>query len=440
MAISNNEQQERRENLKARIRFATKTVSQWMVEDEIILKGEPTIAIPDGYTPGTSNIRDFRPIFKIGDGKHVWADLPEVGNSSLVFEKTDVNVSDSDFLNTELPNAVPGTFVIVTSTLVEDNPDTEENEEKTSQTAYVSKTIQDEEGNEVTVWVALDGNYSADTVYFEDDFMLAGDYDKVGNYKVNTTLSAKGKSLTDVMSSILTKELEGKITNPSCSITLNEADDYEVGTVITPTFTTTFNKGSYSYGPSDTGVTATSYKATFNDEVVAGESGQFKDYMVVDGTNINAVLVVDYSDGVLAKTNLGNDGTNKILAGSCSKDSSSIRGYRNIFYGVRTTDDTLDSNVVRSLGGVVRSDITTTISIDSVGEDPNNIVVCCPTNKSITKVEMPSSLYADVTSFFERIDSVSVTGANGNEPMDYVVYKYKPASIATNSTFIIYFN
>ena len=53
---------------------------------------------------------------------------------------------------------------------------------------------------------------------------------------------------------------------------------------------------------------------------------------------------------------------------------------------------------------------------------------------------MPSSLYADVTSFFERIDSVSVTGANGNEPMDYVVYKYKPASIATNSTFIIYFN
>ena len=432
MAISN-------KDLRARIRFATKTVSEWLAEDEIILKGEPTIAIPDGYVPGSSDITLFRPIFKIGDGEHVWADLPEVGNSSLVFEKTDVNVSDSDFLNTELPNAVPGTFVIVTSTLVEDNPDTEENEEKNSQTAYVSKTVQDEEGNEVTVWVALDGNYSADTVYFEDDFMLAGDFDKVGNYKVNTTLAAKGKSLTDVMSSILTKELEGKITAPSCSITLNEAGDYEVGTIITPTFTTTFNKGSYSYGPSDTGVTATSYTARFNDEVIAKNSGTFKDYMVVDGTNINASLVVDYSDGVLAKTNLGNDGTNKILAGSCSRNSSSIKGYRNIFYGVRTTDDTLDSNVVRSLTGV-RSDITTTISIDSVGSEPNNIVVCCPINKSITKVEMPSSLYADVTSFFEHIGSVSVTGANGNEPMNYVVYKYKPASIATNSTFIIYFN
>ncbi len=432
MAISN-------KDLRARIRFATKTVSEWLAEDEIILKGEPTIAIPDGYVPGSSDITLFRPIFKIGDGEHVWADLPEVGNSSLVFEKTDVNISDSDFLNTELPNAVPGTFVIVTSTLVEDNPDTEENEEKNSQTAYVSKTVQDEEGNEVMVWVALDGNYSADTVYFEDDFMLAGDFDKVGNYKVNTTLEAKGKSLTDVMSSILTKELEGKITNPSCSITLNEAGDYEVGTVITPTFTTTFNKGSYSYGPSDTDVTATSYTARFNNEVIAKSSGTFKDYMVVDGTNINASLVVDYRDGVLAKTNLGNDGTNKILAGSCSRDSSSIKGYRNIFYGVRTTDDTLDSNVVRSLTGV-RSDNTTTISIDSVGSNPNNIVVCCPENKSITKVEMPSSLYADVTSFFEHVGSVSVTGANGNEPMDYVVYKYKPASIATNSTFIIYFN
>ena len=432
MAISN-------KDLRARIRFATKTVSEWLAEDEIILKGEPTIAIPDGYVPGSSDITLFRPIFKIGDGEHVWADLPEVGNSSLVFEKTDVNISDSDFLNTELPNAVPGTFVIVTSTLVEDNPDTEENEEKNSQTAYVSKTVQDEEGNEVMVWVALDGNYSADTVYFEDDFMLAGDFDKVGNYKVNTTLEAKGKSLTDVMSSILTKELEGKITNPSCSITLNEAGDYEVGTVITPTFTTTFNKGSYSYGPSDTDVTATSYTARFNNEVIAKSSGTFKDYMVVDGTNINASLVVDYRDGVLAKTNLGNDGTNKILAGSCSRDSSSIKGYRNIFYGVRTTDDTLDSNVVRSLTGV-RSDTTTTISIDSVGSEPNNIVVCCPVNKSITKVEMPSSLYADVTSFFEPFGSVSVTGANGNEPMDYVVYKYKPASIATNSTFIIYFN
>lgn len=432
MAISN-------KDLRARIRFATKTVTEWLAEDEIILKGEPTIAIPDGYIPGTSDIKDFRPIFKIGDGEHVWADLPEVGNSSLVFEKTDLNVSDSDFLNTELPNAAPGTFVIVKSTLVEDNPETEENEEKTSQTAYVSKSVQDEEGNEVMVWVALDGNYSADTVYFEDDFKLAGDFDKIGNYKVNSTLEAKGKSLTDVMSSLLTKELEGKITkNPSCTITLNEAGSYEVGTELTPTFTTTFNKGSYSYGP-DTGVEARSYEATFNDEVITESSGTFKDYTVVDGTNKYVSLVVNYSEGVLANTNLGNKGTVRIEEGECSATSNAIVGYRNIFYGVRTTDDTLDSNVIRSLNGV-RSDITTTISIDSVGSNPNNIVVCCPVNKSITKVEMPSSLYADVTSFFERIGSVPVTGANGNKPMDYVVYKYKPASIATNSTFIIYFD
>lgn len=430
MAISN-------KDLKARIRFATKTVSEWMVEDEIILKGEPTIAIPDGYVAGESDITLFKPIFKIGDGEHVWVDLPEVGNSShssLVFEKTDVNISDSDFLNTELPNAAPGTFVVVKSTLVEDNPDTEENEEKISQTAYVSKSIQDEEGNEVIVWVALEGNYSADTVYFEDDFLLAGDFDKVGNYKVNTTLEAKGKSLTDVMSSILTKELEGKITNPSCTITLVGAGSYEVGTVVNPTYTTTFDDGAYTYGPNVTGVRVTSETATLNG--VEGMGGSFRSVMVSDGMNIKASLTVNYTEGVLANTNLGNQGTVRIAAGSCTASSSAIIGYRNMFYKVLENDVTLSSDVVRGWSKQ-RSTASELVLEANVVSNPKSVVIV--TIDEIDKVLLTSAQNSDITSEFKRENDLTVNGASEGTGMTYKVYKYQPASLDRSEKYKITF-
>lgn len=431
MAISN-EQQERRENLKARLRFATKTVSEWLLEEKVILEGEPTIAIPDNYVAGESDISTFKPIFKIGDGVHAWKELPEVGglgsSNTVVLEKEETDRSDVDFLNEKIINPTNGMFTIVVDTLVEDDPSTEEDESKKHQTAYI---YDDKKG-----WVALDGNYSADTVYFDEDFTLAGDFDKIGNYKKGEVLNANGKSLNDVMRSILTKELEGTITKPSCTITLNGAGSYEVGTKLTPTYTTTFEDGWYSYGPEPTGVTPTKFTSTLNSKTVEGESGSFEELIVSDGMNIKAVVTVEYSDGVLANTNLGNVGTVRISNGSCTSQSSAIVGYRNMFYKVLESDVELSSAVIRTWNKK-NSNITELVIEASVVSNPKSIVIV--TLKPIQQVLLTSAQNSDITTEFKQQDDVIVNGESENTGKTYMVYKYQPASLSTTEKYKIIF-
>lgn len=67
-------------------------------------------------------------------------------------------------------------------------------------------------------WAAMDGNYDAENVYFTNDITLAGNYTTVGNVTKaqngTGTLSAKGKSVKDVMMEIFTKKLQPTITDP----------------------------------------------------------------------------------------------------------------------------------------------------------------------------------------------------------------------------------
>lgn len=427
MAISN-------KDLKARIRFATKTVSEWMVEDEIILKGEPTIAIPDGYVAGESDIKTFKPIFKIGDGEHVWSELPEIGGSGVgdlvVLEKEDKNQSDNEFLQNEMPEPTEGTMVVVVTTFVEDDKNTVANEEKKSRTAYIYKD---------GAWEALDGNYSADNVYLDSDIILAGDYTQVGNIKKSATesktLTTKGKSLSEVFDTIFTQELESEVTKPSCTITLVGAGSHEVGTVLNPTYTTTFNNGAYTYGP-NTGVSATKYTATLNGVSVEGVNGGFGTLMVTDGMNIKASLTVNYTEGVLANTNLGNQGTVRIAAGSCTATSSAIIGYRNMFYKVLENDVTLSSDVVRGWSKQ-RSTSSELVLEANVVSSPTNIVIV--TIDEIDKVLLTSAQNSDITSEFKRESDLMVNGASTGTETLYKVYKYQPASLDSSEKYKITF-
>ena len=87
---------------------------------------------------------------------------------------------------------------------------------------------------------------------------------KIGTIQTLTngqaTLSAKGKTLKYVLSSLISEReaptatlLSGTIEWTNC-----ENGNYlvEVGEIITPTWKTTFSAGSYTYGP-DTEVTPT---------------------------------------------------------------------------------------------------------------------------------------------------------------------------------------
>ena len=395
---------------KARQQSATKTVGEWLNSDVLPLKGEILIGIPDEWD-GESQ---FKPIVKVGDGVHYWADLEEIGGSSAGVEvliKTDNTQSDEEFIRESLDpkKLVDGLYVIVES----------ETELGTQRTAYIYDSDNDS-------FIALSGNYNADNVLFSDDITLAGDYTAVGNVKLNEgKLQSKGKSISELFDQIFTKELEPTITQPSLTITLGSTGSHEVGTILNPTYKITFNKGSYQYGPSDTGVTVT------------GLEGTFRAYTVQEGSK-QATATASYSDGVFAKTNLGNtSATAKITAGSCSNTSGSITGVRYSIWNKNSSEvnvSNLTSDTVRGYTKFTGNKLT----ISTVGAGVDNIIIALPSSKTISKVIMPVSNNADVTSEFKLISStVSVSGANGNLPVSYNIYKYRPASLDAASNFEI---
>lgn len=405
----------------ARTQFATKTVSDWEKHEVVPLKGEMTVAIPDNWDGNTP----FNPIIKIGDGVNYWKDLKPMssGGGVEVLKKSDSTVTDEEFINANIDEKtlVDGLYIIVES----------EGEMGTQHTAYIYDVNAEGEGR----LIALSGNYNADNVYFDSDITLAGDYTAVGNVKLNEgTLQSKGKSVSELFDQIFTKELQPTITNPSMTVTLNEAKQYEVGTEVVPTYTTTFNKGKYSFGPTDTGVVVEGYSVTFNGETLTTEKGSFQKYIVTE-TPIQISATINYSDGVEANTNLGNTSKECIKGGSCNATSGNITGVRYNFWGKNGQDVTLKdltSTIIRGYNTTTGS-----FSIPTVGTGINNIIVAVKQGQTIKKVIMPVSNNADVTTEFKNIGTIDVGGANGNLPVPYTIYKYQPATLDAKSDFEI---
>lgn len=209
---------------------------------------------------------------------------------------------------------------------------------------------------------------------------------------------------------------------------------YEVGTKVTPSYTAAFNAGSYSYGPS-TAVTVTAWSITDTDSnELTTATGSFPELTVGDSTNYKITATATYGDGAIPKTNLGNEyAAGQIKAGTKSKDSAAITGYRSLFYGVVKTD-TLDSAVIRSLtnGGIYNASKTFNVSVS--GDDGVGIVVAIPadsTRAGLKEVLLTTSMNANITADYAVSTAVDVEGANGYAAKSYKVYFYKPAKLTS---------
>lgn len=217
------------------------------------------------------------------------------------------------------------------------------------------------------------------------------------------------------------------------SVTLNEAGAKEVGTSITPHYSTTFNAGSYSYGPA-TGVTATSYSISdTNSSTATTASGSLTAFTVEDGTNYKVSATVNYGDGAIPKTNIGNNyAAGQIKAGSKSASSSTITGYRNTFYGsVTDKSGEITSAVIRDLAGKKDGSISagnTFKAAEAVGA--MRVIIALPTPRTCTSIKDENGLNAEALSAFTKI-TVSVEGANGYTAKEYNVY-YKDNAAAND--------
>lgn len=371
-------------------------------------------------------------LFKIGNGKDLFKDLKYANDIKGQISKSehrylDVEKAEGDTdqqaidkaiaAYTNFGNARNGDVCIVRKVISEGHWE---------YTAYAYS-------NDVGGWIAMDGNYNAENVYFDKDLITTSAVGNITLTNGQATISTQGKNLKQVFDTIFVKEQNPKTTQPSASITLTGAGAKEVGTSVTPQYSVTFNAGSYTYGPA-TGVTASSYSITdTNGDTASTASGTLSGFTVGDSTNYSVSATVSYGDGAVPVTNVGNQyPAGKIVAGSKSATSSKITGYRNTFYGsVTSKEGDITSSIVRGLAGKKNSAVSagnTFKAAEAVGA--MRVIIALPSPRTCTSIKDENGLNAEALSAFTKI-TVAVEGANSYTATNYNVY-YKDNASANN--------
>lgn len=299
---------------------------------------------------------------------------------------------------------------------------------KKSYTAYVY---------DGSAWKAMDGNYDASNVYFGEDLTYTVAIGTLAKPNGSAKFNAKGKSLEQVLSSLMAQEANPSKTEPAVSFTTsNGLGTYEIGTKKNLTYAVSLSAGSYTYGPA-TGITAQSWSVACDGVTKTTANGTFEN-VVAEATAKKMVATATYGDGAIPVTNLGNEyPAGKIVAGSKSKESSSYVGVRYMFWGPMTTDAELSSANIRALANK-EAGSKKTLATFGAGAHAKKVVVAVPAGYKITKVLMPSALNADVTALFVKQGTQSqVEGANGYTAAAYDVYVYQPASIDAGETYSV---
>lgn len=427
-----------------------------------LLKGEVGVefiyANEDDLIPSKTKI-------KIGDGQRVWKDLPYFGGDEChVFEAIISKVTDSENRSDKHIDAImdivgstqlnKGDIAIVKEALIDDidadlkaKLDAGTLKQSYQFTAYVYGDT-----STGTAWKAMDGNYSASNVYFDDDFIFTTNIGTVTDVTSSKTVEAAGKSVKQFFSGLFAKEkhvTSADITSsdhPKVTITLTGAGDYEVGTPVSPSYTTSFADGKYIYGPEPTGVTVTSYEVSSTD----GESwdtaeGTCKSFTVADGENYSVTVKANHTDGNLALSNIGNPGTYKFDAGSKTATSSKITGYRAQFYSANITPVALSSDTIRAMVGKVKPGNTFTGKYGSgngfkitVPEGCKQVVIALY-GKSLKNVFDNAAFGTDIVSNFIEVSAnagneIAVEGAYDYTAVNYKVYVYEPdAALGANT-------
>lgn len=382
--------------------------AEWETSTRILGKGELAWASDTG-------------VFKIGDGEHAWKDITRIYkdfesvqsaiNTAVAgLSKTNVSeISVGRGVNHQehLPTgAAKGDIAIVREVISGD---------KKQYTAYVYTG---------TAWAAMDGNYDAENVYFAEDLTFTSD---IGVLQVpgsgSGTISAAGKNVKEVLSSILAKAQDPNVTQPSVSIALTGAGAKEVGTGFTPSYSVTFNKGSYQYGP-DTGVTATYEVSDTASHTATDATGTFEAFTVGDDTNYRVSVIATHTEGAIPKNNLGSEvPAKKIAAGTKNDSSGAVTGYRNSFWGgVKSKEGTPTSAIIRGLSGKKNGTISggnTGDAQESVGD--MRVIIAVPVPRTITSIKDTNGLNAEAFSAFAHV-TVDVEGVNGYEAKSYNVY------------------
>lgn len=408
--------------LNVRLVLRNDTAAEWTAKNPVLLKGEM------GIENDTNKM-------KIGDGVTAWADLPYAG----VDEATITNIIDNNREG----------VTCIDSTESDGRTDTEiialQEGSKKGDKLIIERSIGDDKASytayvfDGTAWAAMDGNYDASNVYFGKNLTYTVAMGTLAKPASSATFETKGKSVEQVLSSLLAKEANPNKTNPTVRINSQSGSGtYEIGTKKNLTYSASLNPGSYTYGPA-TGISATSWEVSCTGvEGTKNTSSGTYEGIVAEATAKKITIKASYGDGAIPVTNLGTPyEAGKITAGSASASTGELKGVRYMFWGPVTNDSALTSDIIRALEHK-ESAAKKTLTTFGAGTGAKKIVVALPAGYSVTSVIMPSALNFDATTLFVKQGAtVDVEGAEGYTAAAYNIWVYQPASIDASETYSI---
>lgn len=309
--------------LNTRIQLKHGLAASWTEKNPVLLAGEIGIE--------TDTLK-----MKVGDGISNWKTLGYLGadaNDILAI----INENRDSCTTVEVAKGQSDTEALATIL----NP-------KNGDTAVLVKAISGDKKSYTAfvydnAWKAMDGNYNASNVYFDKDLTYTVGIGTLAKPSSSATFNAAGKSVEEVLKKLMAEEVNPSTTQPSATLDSDNIGAKEVGTNIAIKYNISTDPGSYTYGPA-TGVTFSNYQATFNGETLTGASGTFPNVQVTDTMNLSISGSVNYSDGVIPETNLGNAyEKGQIKAATKSLSKGTLTGYRNWFYGYKAGGATIDA-------------------------------------------------------------------------------------------------
>lgn len=375
-------------------------------------------------------------LMKIGDGTNLWNDLEyaneceRAAHYEVAAAATQTDEEAIAAKLTELGAEAKLDDIAIVKRVIADD--------KVSHTAYIHNG---------TAWAAMDGNYSANNVYLNEDVTVTT---QTGELKVNAVVEA-GTSLQDMLVQMLSQSKDPTKTDPSVSaftVKYNNATDFEAGTTVTPTWDSNFVAGSYTYKStasketinpvSGTGVTATAWDITQDGATIGTtEDGTGAAFVMGDST-INFKAVATHTAGNYALTNLNKlpETDVQIAAGSKEK-TATMTSYRKMFAGgVVDKDAAITSAVIRGLGTGVKATTSATEFKALVGD--TKLIFAYP--KSLTtktpKFEYFTMSWEGFSGFEVAASTVQVADVRGGENglKEYVVYTYTPTGAFESET------
>lgn len=423
--------------IKTVIQMRRDTAANWELNKAVIpAAGEPCFETDTG-------------ILRIGDGVTAYSNLPQIGLGAAHYEGEKLSTDANDLAVIARVLEAAGVEakeddIFVVKALIADG--------KYAYTAYVYNG---------SAWAAMDGNYSAKNVYFDSDLTMTQTFGKyaVSSSVPNVTIAAEGMSLYDLLMDAYSESKDPTKTDPKVTnfnVTGNgaSATSFEVGTTVTPQWTSTFNAGSYTYKStvsnasvtpvSGTGVSATSWSVKqAGTEIGTTEDGTAASSFVIgDGNNtsvsgtVSYSITAGYSDGNYALTNLNTLPASevRITSGTTAAATDTLTFVRKMF-GAGSNAETLDSAEIRSMKSANASVVGSSAPFvfTAVAGD-TKVVFAYP--KAMTtktpKFEIFTMAWGATEGFTSsEIQVADARGTNDdgtlNNPMTYTVWTYAPA-------------